>query len=214
MNKSIFAVCGMLALVDSSTNMVSAQPPSSRFPLGGVPIGTVVPFAGSNSKTLEAQGWMLCDGRVLNRKTYKNLFMTISSHHGKGDGVNTFNIPDYRGMFLRGVSGDTDRDPEKNARQAPQAGGSINNEVGSIQSDQLQSHNHSLHLNDPGHSHTYLDEKQPAPNTFGSDNERGLGDHQRRTDPAGTGITVTIDPAGGKETRPVNAYVNWIIRVK
>lgn len=38
-------------------------------------------------------GFLLCDGRAINRKDYVNLFNIIGTQFGKGDGSTTFNIP-------------------------------------------------------------------------------------------------------------------------
>ena len=52
-------------------------------------------------------GYLLCDGRAVSRSTYANLFSAIGINFGVGDGVTTFNVPDYRGCFLRGFGGDS-----------------------------------------------------------------------------------------------------------
>ncbi len=39
-------------------------------------------------------GWLLCDGRELDRDEYKGLFDVIGTTYGEGDGSETFNIPD------------------------------------------------------------------------------------------------------------------------
>lgn len=63
-----------------------------------IPAGTIAPFSGGTVPT----GWMLCDGAAINRTTYSALFATIGTSHGQGNGSTTFNLPDYRGQFLRG----------------------------------------------------------------------------------------------------------------
>lgn len=52
-----------------------------------------------------------CDGRALSRTTYASLFALLGTAFGAGDGSTTFNIPDYRGLFLRGWDGGSGRDP-------------------------------------------------------------------------------------------------------
>lgn len=59
--------------------------------LGIVPAGTMVPFAG----TALPSGWLVCDGSAINRTDYANLFIVIGVTYGVGDGVNTFNLPDF-----------------------------------------------------------------------------------------------------------------------
>jgi lysophospholipase L1-like esterase len=38
-------------------------------------------------------GWMLCDGRAINRATYADLYTLIGDTFGAGDGSTTFNLP-------------------------------------------------------------------------------------------------------------------------
>jgi microcystin-dependent protein len=47
-------------------------------------------------------GWLECDGAALDRTTYETLFTAIGTTFGEGDGSTTFNIPDLRGVFVRG----------------------------------------------------------------------------------------------------------------
>lgn len=49
------------------------------------------------------KNWMLCDGRAILRKDYEELFDAIGTTFGKGDNSTTFNIPDCRGVVVRGV---------------------------------------------------------------------------------------------------------------
>ena len=63
------------------------------------PAGTIVAFGGTNAPA----GWYLCDGTVKNRNTDSRLFDVIGTNFGEGDGNQTFNLPDFRGIFLRGA---------------------------------------------------------------------------------------------------------------
>lgn len=51
--------------------------------------------------------WLLCNGQAVSRTQYPALFAVIGVSFGSGDGVSTFNLPDYRGKFLRGLGGDS-----------------------------------------------------------------------------------------------------------
>lgn len=42
-------------------------------------------------------GYLLCDGSAVNRTTYSALFDVIGTFYGAGDGVDTFNVPNYGG---------------------------------------------------------------------------------------------------------------------
>jgi len=54
---------------------------------------------------LTETGRLLCNGRAVSRTTYVNLFGVIGTTFGPGDGVNTFNIPDFQDRFPIGTSG-------------------------------------------------------------------------------------------------------------
>lgn len=71
-----------------------------------------------------------CDGRAISRTTYSQLFSTLGTAFGSGDGSTTFNIPDYRGLFLRGWSGGSGRDSSR--------------VYGQIQQDEFKSHTHTM----------------------------------------------------------------------
>jgi Phage Tail Collar Domain len=64
------------------------------------PPGMVSAFASS----VASDGWLYCDGRTVSRTVYAALFAKIGTLYGVGDGSTTFNLPDYRGEFLRGFS--------------------------------------------------------------------------------------------------------------
>lgn len=49
-------------------------------------------------------GFLRCDGAAVSRKNYSVLFAVIGTKFGAGDGVNTFNIPDFRGRFIQGAN--------------------------------------------------------------------------------------------------------------
>ena len=64
----------------------------------------------SSVKDANHGNWFLCDGQAISRVTYSALFEVIGTNFGSGDGVNTFNLPDYRGKFLRGLGGNSAKD--------------------------------------------------------------------------------------------------------
>ena len=49
-------------------------------------------------------GFLLCNGAAVSRKTYSDLFAVIGTKFGAGNGVNTFNIPNFRGRFIQGAN--------------------------------------------------------------------------------------------------------------
>ena len=90
-----------------------------------LPAGAVQFFAMSSVPT----GWLACNGAAVSRSTFAALFAAISTVYGAGDGSTTFNVPDLRGEFLRGVD---------NGR-----GVDAGRAMGSWQNHMFESHQHS-----------------------------------------------------------------------
>jgi len=155
---------------------------------GSVPAGTVVAFAGDQVPS----GWLLCDGAEYEIARFPALASAIGHAYGTSDAATRFRVPDYRGRFLRGVDRGAGRDPDA-ARRAPMGPlGNSGDQVGTAQEDAFASHQHDI---------------QRSP---GSD-AMGVGNFQAGKEESIRGI-VRTSPAGGSETRPVNASVHWIIR--
>ena len=66
---------------------------------GGMPSGAVQSFAGANAPT----GWLVCDGALVSRTTYADLFAAIGVGYGAGDATTTFALPDLRGRVPIGA---------------------------------------------------------------------------------------------------------------
>ena len=62
-------------------------------------------------------GYLLCNGQEVSRTRYAQLFTLLGTNFGSGDGSTTFNIPDYRGCFLRMLSTDTNENTNMYAKQ-------------------------------------------------------------------------------------------------
>lgn len=272
--------------IDSSGNMSNVTPDNSTIEISGstarvkdagitqaklaadvLPAGMVIAWAGTSAPT----GWLLCDGSAVSRTTYANLFALMGVTHGQGDGSTTFNLPDYRGQFLRGyialssIAGSgtaasnnatftahgvnrtgmkvrlasgtlsglstlTDyyaivvdantlafatskanalagtkititgansavitqyEDPDASSRTAMNVGGTTSG-PGSMQTDNLKAHSHG----------TYAGSSNVVGGAFNfvtsSTSDSGL-------------VTSSVNPSGN-ETRPVNAYVNYLVK--
>lgn len=57
-----------------------------------------------SARAAPPDGWLLCDGRLLDRTVFADLFAAIGVRYGAGDGVTTFAIPDYRNVFPMGAA--------------------------------------------------------------------------------------------------------------
>lgn len=91
-----------------------------------MPIGAVFPW----TSTTIPDGHLECNGQAVSRTTYSELFAVLGTNFGSGDGSTTFNVPDLRAEFIRGL--DRGR------------GVDINRLLGSAQADDLKSHRHEL----------------------------------------------------------------------
>ena len=65
----------------------------------GVPTGSLSYYAGPVAPV----GWIFCQGQAVSRVIYGVLFSVIGTSCGDGDGSTTFNLPDCRGCFIRGL---------------------------------------------------------------------------------------------------------------
>lgn len=170
------------------------------------PVGSIMAFGGVNVPS----GWLLCDGAAISRTAYASLFAVIGNAWGNGDGVNTFNTPDLRGRFLRGVDAGTTRDPDAASRTATNAGGNTGDNVGTLQGEALKAHNHTI--TDPGHNHTSVN-SDIVRNTGGYGTGLGTGGLGPNTITMNSNTTgITVNNSTGTETRPKNASVNFIIK--
>ena len=146
------------------------------------PVGAIIPFGGKTAP----QGWLICDGRSYSRRDYQELYRIIGSNFGAPNN-SSFNVPDFRGRFLRGTDNRAGRDPDALSRQASSSGGLTGDNVGSVQEDQFKAHSHSY-------------TKFP-----GAKGDIASGRYWKAVG-SNTGNT------GGSETRPKNVYVNFIIK--
>jgi microcystin-dependent protein len=85
--------------------------------------------------------WLECNGQTVSRATYPNLFNAIGTAYGAGDGVSTFQLPDFRDYIISGAGSGGSR----------AIGGTGGADTVTLATGNLPSHNHGV--NDPGHSH-------------------------------------------------------------
>lgn len=99
--------------------------------------GTIsaVPFSSTPT------GSILCNGQAVSRVTFAGLFALIGTTYGAGDGSTTFNVPDLRGVALRGLDEGRGLDSGRS--------------LGTYQADGFASHAHGV--NDPSHAHGVYD---------------------------------------------------------
>lgn len=182
------------------------------------PSGTIVAFGGPKEKI--PKGWILCDGKLYDRTDgpYKALYDAIGVSWG-GDGANKFAAPDLRGMFLRGVSASSTADPDavnrEKSRPELNSSGNGGNAVGSKQKDEFRGHDHDFR--DNGHDHTVAKGYSTDGGSNGPDGGEltngGYGGANKVHRADRSSANITFNSKGGNETRPVNAYVYYIIKL-
>lgn len=195
--------------------------PYARYAFNGVPVGTIVAYGGDKNNVPE--GWLLCDGASVAQADYPQLYAIIGSAWGESG--SSFNLPDLRGRFLRGVDGGAGNDPDADSRVEIASGGNTGDDVGTLQIGHIQSHNHGI--TDPGHNHSYnnyfwLESSAaawPGAKSTGSSLQGygGSSDYDNKyiyfEHHTGANLTgISVDNSGGSETRPVNAAVHYIIK--
>jgi microcystin-dependent protein len=127
---------GTFAVINNSELLST---PYAKFANNGNPVGTVISFAGPKANL--PAGYLICDGTSYNTADYPNLFAAIATSWGSTSSA-TFNVPDMRGMFLRGQADGQSSDPDRTTRGTSKTGGASADAVGSYQGDVYGSHNH------------------------------------------------------------------------
>ncbi len=156
-----------------------------------LPVGTIMPYGGPQSavSSLENQGWLPCTGGQVSKEKYKDLYNLITNSCGNAE-PDKFYLPDLRGQFLRGVSEADEIDATTRTAQNP--GGNSGPLVFSRQPDEIRSHKHSVHM---------MTTREDIHFARTSDHYSAATSYENRDS----------DNFGGKETRPRNVYVHYII---
>jgi microcystin-dependent protein len=76
-------------------DFIKPQETGPMGPVGSLPTGSIMAFGGADAPS----GWLLCDGAVVSRATYADLYAVLGDAFGAGDGSTTFKLPDLRQRF-------------------------------------------------------------------------------------------------------------------
>gem|GEM_PF-1482981 len=150
----------------------------------GVPAGNISAF----SMEVCPGDWLEANGGEVSRASYATLFGRISTIYGVGDGSTTFNLPNYRGQFLRGWDKGEGVDPDA-ATRTDRGDGTIGDNVGTKQEGEIQSHTHLTRLDN---------------------NTSGWGAQDNND--LDSGYVSPTSATGGNETRPTNINVLYCIK--
>jgi phage-related tail fiber protein len=141
-------------------------------------------------------GWLKANGAAVSRTTYAALWAAMGSPN-TGDGFNTFDLPDLRGEFLRGLDDGRGVDSGR--------------ALGSAQASQNLSHNHGAATGNQSNDHTHsvtIPTNYNAGTTFGTGGQEmvfgGASSGSLTTGGVSAGHTHPINLDGGSEARPRN----------
>ena len=180
--------------------------------LPSTPIGTIVAFAGElDTGWLKQQGWLYCNGAILDKAEYRDLYAAVGTNYGGAR--TTFNLPDLRGRFLRGCDLHSGNDPYVETRGPSADGGVSSDSPGSLQGFYSARPVKSFIAAEAGgHCHTVP--HAPVDNNAYAIAGAHYGiwtDDNATTSTAGN-HDHTLDRGGDAETRPINANVFFIIK--
>lgn len=164
----------------------------------GFPIGAIIAFPG-NSDPPSSQHWALCDGASQSVSgPYAPLFDVIGFANGGSSESAMFNLPDYRGRFLRGTDNGEGNDPDANSRTAMHPGGNTGDALGSVQ---------AYDTGPPRNKFEAI--LKHLPDSSKNNAATAVGDDAAAWNSVSNDFSFQ---GGDKETRPLNAYVLFYIK--
>lgn len=190
-----FATCtpgsSLVVYKNVSGSAVEIEEYPNQAALDAIPVPATFPVGGiiSHGSTQVPDGWLPCDGSAVSRTTYSSLFAAIGVSWGAGDSVTTFNVPDLRGEFLRGLDAGRGVDA---GRAFASAQGSAN-----------LTHTHNIAI-DGGTDDIIVD-------VYGTD-DPGKNGRGFNSGAVTTNVGVLTTSSGGTEARPRNIAVPYIIK--
>ncbi len=167
---------------------------------GVINCSSVVGDIKASARQEDHDNWLLCDGREVSRDDYADLYAVIGDVFGCGNEVTTFNLPDCRGVVLRGVDNGRGFDNER--------------VLGSYQADSIGEHYHWVaNATNNGSNNDISPERTLTGNSTGE----WYGAFLRgSTEPATGGKSSGVKGVDVvvAETRMKNLAINYFIKAK
>ena len=113
---------GSTEVVNSSAEIADDRVVADSIASGavaGIDPGTIAAFG----RTSAPSGWLKCNGAAVSRTTYSALYAQIGTSFGSGNGSTTFNVPDLRGVWVRGLDDGRGKDSGRSLSNSVQADG-------------------------------------------------------------------------------------------
>lgn len=151
--------------------------------------------------------WMICNGSVISRETYMDLFTEIGTTYGGGDGSTTFAIPNFKGRMPCGAGEST-----ANGHVMHTLGISDGEEKHVLTSGELAAHAHTFSKATATTSGKYKKNAQSGSNT----NRVDADGTSSTTGPYTTTLSLTLNNTGSNTAHnnmPPYTNVNFIIYV-
>ena len=183
------------------------------------PVGSVIAYLGNSGNVtgMESSGWFKCDGRLIS-----GLSALSADERTALVNVVGSNLPDLRGMFLRGLDESRGFDEDAGSR----TGGEGTTGVRSYQGCKVEDITLTGSTNSDGsHRHTGTTDgggrgmgtTRIEGDSRNAADDSGSHTHTFTTNYAGTHshtVSVSYDAGGGNETRPENISVYYLMRCR
>jgi phage-related tail fiber protein len=182
-NKAGDTMTGFLTLSGMPTATMHAAPKQyvDNAVTSAVPAGTVIYVAMASAPS----GYLKANGAAVSRTTYAVLFAAIGTTFGVGDGSTTFNLPDLRSEFIRGLDDGRGVDSGR--------------ALGSLQSEMVGPHTHVV--TSPG-TRSGSNNQNPGGVLLGSSGD--VGNYGA--------VSITSNSNSGTENRPRNIALLAVIK--
>lgn len=138
-------------------------------------------------RTANFGDWLLCDGAVVSRTTYKYLFDVIGTTYGAGDGSTTFGLPNFAGKTLQAAGG------------GYAMGVNTGNESYTLVQNNLPTHTHAI-----DHDHTSFTSGTGSNHTHTLSHTHAIDHDHPSTSVTGSAqqYSTTTNPASGAFAAP------------
>ncbi|MFI8645949.1 phage tail protein [Pseudomonas iridis] len=153
-------------------------------------------------RTTAPAGWLKANGAAVSRTAYASLFAEIGTTFGSGDGLTTFNLPDVRGEFVRGLDDGRGVDTGRALHAA--------------QGDDNKAHGHTGTISSEAHSHT-LTGSTASGGAHTHDVVANGGQYASETQPYGvyrgngvTSVDKTAIASSGAHTHTITGNTNSV----
>lgn len=187
----VIQAAGITPNCDDKTQLLQALDARYLGQNGGASGGTEIGVIAALAMPTPPEGWLVCDGSAVSRTDYADLYAAIGTVWGDGDQIATFNLPDLRGEFVRGLDAGRGVDADR--------------VFASAQGDMFKQHGHTSYYCS---THTGVS----IGGTWRSNYAEEPGGIYADKVTEGEFVTDSLDVSAGFETRPRNVAMTYAIK--